>query len=1086
MEKEINKITFNSLDELIDFNKSINENKDKKYYDITLKDNQIKKIEINLCFIGKLTLNCNSLSNIRGNFDIDELNVKINFETQDYYYLILNLNTTIKKLNIYSDKSLSFYNKRIKLIGSYLNLKYLNVVKSEYNNYLYHRGITSIFINSLIFNDYIIFNDKYKLYKDYNIESIKSYYYENSENIISFYNPEFKTINDKHKKLIGYFDNDITIKNNKNEIKPYLILDGSFKKINGNVETLILDNLKYIDINSDIHFQNLILNKSLKLNEENIKIINELIKKQQKLKNVILNSSTFPLKHTFDIENIYYINNDNFISSTDEISQNINFVNTTYFKSIFETVEDGNNEHILTFYSNPNDINNIDFNDEKNIEKYIKELNDKNNLSNLTIDKFEGSISKLELYSDNIDIKNYKIGIWELHLYNCKNFILENFGQQNNNFYVKKIFIHNDDENLNDTNKFLYFINLIKYFINNKNVEIYFNDINYNFIFDDKNIKNIDDNTIDINNKDSYYIFKNNNIKNIKFNNNEKIIINGEINEDNINLYGNVDILELKYFNVNSEILDFSNLKINKQLIITGNYPNLKGIICNNIDLIILNIHNINEDLIINKAKYILIDKNNTTKLNNYNLLPNIIFGIGDMCYKLYNIDNIYDTTKKELEFNINDYSIFKDLELKDIIIDNEKNYKLNDYILKGKYNNLEKIYIYGDINNLELNGDFENSDFYININGFTKNKTNIKFIGTYKEINYIYIEQGREYINNLLFENFICKNDIYLNCNTIFIKNVDVNGLIISVDDNLKFIGDFSKVDNIFFGIITNKENNYNIELNGNFSNLKVLKKCDDTICNFNSLYLNSNNYLINELIIENSNYKELKLSGNYENIEFRNCNCKIIYDNYNGDCLKIFSDVDFLNNVNFNQINIDGNFKKNIDKYNISGKVNIINDIQIKQSNINYLIKINKYINNIKLIIDNNYSNVDNQINKIICYNNISSLSIINSNIKEIPDNLLLLKELKLYSCKNIFSIPDTLINLKSLLIYNCDNINFIPTSFNKLKHLHLEKCNINYVNLLNYPNLNDVKLFGIKQIDNFDMKNYKIFVVSNVNIK
>ena len=989
------KYTFSSIDDLIKFNQSIYNIQSKDFYDITLKDNKIQTLNLNISFNGCLNLYCDRLYNIEGNFNIGQLKIEY-MKIFNVNSLVINLNTNINILTIINN-GFNFNSLIIK--GDFLKLTNINF--NIRNNCLI--DISYLNINEIY---PIIINDLHKLYykyfiNEFQLSSFKSdIKIEDTKDIIySFYYPNLKYISNVNKSLIGYFDRDLNI---KEDIIEELKLYGIFSKINGKIETLKLSKLKLIDITSDLQFYNLVFEKDFIINDFLIKCINASINKNKNNLKSITFYNYFPINIDFIINTLYYINVSN-------------------VKSI-------------------NNVNNL-------ICSYDNEEKKENNI---IIDDLKGNINKLEIYYEYVNIRNYDVNINELHLYKCKKFIL--IKQNIKKFNVKKIFIHKDELT------FTQFINLVKLFMY-KNIELYFNDKQYIYDFN---------NDITLNYKECY-IYNNDKqtdrIININCNNSEKITINGSSNE--IILNGSVDELYLN--DINFEKLDISNIKVNKIVKILGNNSNLKEIICNPLNKsdLLINSKSINKDLIIHNANSILIN-NNKLDFIGFQKFNHLIFYIDKMSYMFYinkSYKNIYNNDN--IEFNINDFPIFYHLNLNCITIN--KDY--DKVLIKGDYKTLNYIIIDDGIviNNLELNGNFKNYiEIAIKDNSKKYNIVNLKFSGSYNRL----IFKNYSHIKNMIYENFEfnnAANTLNIVCpNTIFLDNVNIEYLIINYNSySLLLQGNFEKVLNIYLYYNKSKfypfNNSIDIILDGNFSNLrKIIDEVnigmDDTII-FNSLILN-NTTINNDLQIINYHhyirYKYLKLSGYYKNVIIDEHINNRIYENYYGDNIKLFGNIYFLDNVNitdFNNIVIDKNYK-----YILTGTFNVSNcEIEFKDKIDEQIFNLLKHINKINKLYFYNIKNIDFKID----LNDIDELYFDSCCIKNIPDNLYNLKSLKLYNCPYVKEIPLTLMNLQTL---------------------ELVKTNIIYINLLFYSNLKNIILKGIKNIDNLDISKLQSFSISS----
>ena len=363
------------------------------------------------------------------------------------------------------------------------------------------------------------------------------------------------------------------------------------------------------------------------------------------------------------------------------------------------------------------------------------------------------------------------------------------------------------------------------------------------------------------------------------------------------------------------------NIKITfnfNNIIIKGNYPNLEKINCK-----------------CNKIDYLELNGNFETKFNikqlNLNDYINILKFIGTfnnfLCKTKINLkifDNYISLTNNENKI-INGNTIFlkdnqyKCLKIKNNCIINNKNSNINNIIiyencnniiLKGNYPNLKTIECLGDLDYLELNGNFEK-----NLELNNKNINKLKFSGNFKLCS---ITNSK--INNFIFDNCNCiRNVLYVDNNITFLNNVNIQKLIF---------------------------NKYIYEIKGNLSNIKEIEynNCKDLkeipykFVNIEKLKLtNCNNifnipnifYNLKKLELKNcNNIKKIPINLNY--LDINNCN--------NIKNINYLINLNHLSLINCNNIKEISKYFINLNYLNINKckNINKIPDTLIKLDNL------------------------------------------------------------------------------------------------------------------------------------------------------
>ena len=103
-------------------------------------------------------------------------------------------------------------------------------------------------------------------------------------------------------------------------------------------------------------------------------------------------------------------------------------------------------------------------------------------------------------------------------------------------------------------------------------------------------------------------------------------------------------------------------------------------------------------------------------------------------------------------------------------------------------------------------------------------------------------------------------------------------------------------------------------------------------------------------------------------------------------------------------------------------------------------------------KQLFNNEYLNIEvfseeqieyfNDLYKLYNLDDILVLTLTQSNIKNIPDNLNNLEHLYLCDCDEIINLPENLPNIKNIELINCNNLEFI-NYYPSLKELNINNC-------------------------------------------
>lgn len=376
--------------------------------------------------------------------------------------------------------------------------------------------------------------------------------------------------------------------------------------------------------------------------------------------------------------------------------------------------------------------------------------------------------------------------------------------------------------------------------------------------------KIIDDETLEINDYLNSYFDEERLICN-------HLIINGK----SLNYIGNIHKINILEVNTSNMILTISNMNSLEKIIlgkdcknvnIFGEFDNLKEIICLN-DLTSLNFNcKCKQKLIIQNKNIKTLNfsghYNDFIELNYDYLIDNIIYN--DFFYNINALNIYYNTTfSGNIDKNIETLNICYDCNINGLF-DNIKTINImkecKEVILNGIYNNLKDINFDGNLDYLELKGNFKQR---INIYNKIKYIKTLKFSGI---LDYGYIYFSR-YVIEIIYENYnlsysdkyglhIYNNTTFINCifNTIFIeKNIIINNIS-------------STISNI---IIQNKKyifDCYDITLNGVYPNLKKIT-CN---CNLEHFYLNG--IFNSSFIIVNKNIDYLTLNHNITSYSITN----------------------------------------------------------------------------------------------------------------------------------------------------------------------------------------------------------------------
>ena len=414
---------FNSLEKnkFNKFIKKINNNEIDNNYNIIINNWDIEDFEdfeYNINIKGNITFNNCKFTNIKGNFDLQEIYLN-NTEIKN-----IDLYTTINKLNYNytNNNNVYFLRSFLNIKGNFINLKYINcyinyyvkdnkkqqnkiinldindnniinICKSNNIDFINKNNKTNIKINKIILDNYINnilnynFIDILYLYDDNNIEISKDIIIE---------------VNKKIDKLIIHYENIFTEKNikindNINNIDFYdcNYIIGNFKNINihcfnckniiGNFDNIWIEN--HFDNNEEINNINIIGN------------INKL--------NLSKYDKTFTINYNFSYFKKLELNDYNIIP--------YNLIN-------LEELEINNCNNIKELPDNLINLKNLKINHCYKINHQINhQINHHNNIKKIPNTYI--NLQQLELnYCDNIkELPNNLINLEKLEINNCDN-----------------------------------------------------------------------------------------------------------------------------------------------------------------------------------------------------------------------------------------------------------------------------------------------------------------------------------------------------------------------------------------------------------------------------------------------------------------------------------------------------------------------------------------------------------------------------------------------------------------------------------------------------------------------------------------
>ena len=391
------------------FIKKINNNEIDNNYDIIINNWNIKDFEYNINIKGNITFNKCKFTNIKGNFDLQEIYLN-NTEIKN-----IDLYTTINKLNYNytNNNNIYFLRSFLNIKGNFINLKYINcyinyyvndnkaqqnkiinldindnniinICKSENICFINKNNKTNIKINKIILDNYInnILN--------YNFIDILYLY--DDDNNIKISKDIIIEVNKKIDKLIIHYENIFTDKNikindNVNSIDFYdcNYIIGNFKNIN--IHCFNCKNI--IGIFDNIWIENHFYNKLIDNEEiDNINIIGNI----NNLK-LLKYNKTITINYNFSHIKKLELNDYNIIP--------YNLIN-------LEELEINDCNNIKELPDNLINLKNLKINDCNNIKK----------IPNTYI-----NLQQLELnYCDNIkELPNNLINLEELEINYCNN-----------------------------------------------------------------------------------------------------------------------------------------------------------------------------------------------------------------------------------------------------------------------------------------------------------------------------------------------------------------------------------------------------------------------------------------------------------------------------------------------------------------------------------------------------------------------------------------------------------------------------------------------------------------------------------------
>ena len=936
--------------------------------------------------------------------------------------LTVTMNSNIGKLNNYNNKDLEIETSNKKLKSK----EGLNTMVTNLNQTLDEIIVEDFDKPSS--NDFGTFNlikeerEKKKLIKKKNHTVNEVINYKNNYNN---YNEQQKSVatDDTIQKLNSYniSENieDKINKKNSNETNAQsqpIELDNNCKKEENNIK-IPKDKGKEVEINKSQDFDN---------NNININMIDNKNIKNENINNLTYNKKN-KLYRSTNVEMINKkdnsqkcINEDNnniFINKKNNIYNSVKIINDENKYNDFPNIKENSN-----YNSNQNTAKANDILNSNNLINNMNNSNHNNNI-NHPLNQNQNNNIRLPFNQNDENIQD----ILENKRYNKNNATMKKINDKNNNNLNIKEKIPNDSYQNNIINLNPY---EFKRKNENKSIQIKGNLHNSNIkricekgLASDskrespndnirqkkvKNIKRLKKQPMD---KMNTYNSGDNFPKNININTNTNF--NDSIKKENIK-------------NINLNSLDINNLHMNTN--INNNFNNsIKKENIKNLNLDNLEFNNLNSNFNknkINNAKY--NTNNNTTKNNefikkygfsqkmpedgkiknyqNLQLMPknsddieqnenqeffNINFQNQNNS-KNNNINNTRNNQKNQIKNNnINNYDIIKKMSRNNINLnekinlnsnnkDNNKNININinkttsnvintnnnmNINLKGKNNNpnVKKVYInrirnmknincMNSKNNLNNNNDY-NLDQNYNID--LMNSLDKKQILQQRNIN-------PEIINKMING----KNQINMNINNNINNNIIINNNINNNVIRNNSRNNYQKIDPILY--VLNKRQSHNIKKNMNsFNNININQMEYNKRPSYNIKYNNNYPYLNQMGVEKRPSYNTNINISNFLNNNNSNSNSAMKEGN-----IKI-KKLNSSNNNNFyKQIQINNNFNEN----------NNIRNYPENQLNVNNIINPNNTFGSSQLM-KNNLINKINQQNQLISYKNIQSKSPLNT---------------------------------------------------------------------------------------------------------